>query len=48
MEYKEDNTLETRCKEIKGKMQIHKAMASIQWLAPVEFSDTAAAVRTDA
>ena len=30
------------------KMEIHKAMANRQWLAPVEHSDTAAAVRSDA
>ena len=30
------------------KMQIHKAMASRQWLAPIEHSDTAEAMRSDA
>ena len=41
-------TPETRCEVMLRNTQIHKAMASRQWLAHVEHSDTAAAVGSDA
>ena len=41
-------TPETRRDVSNRNMQIHRAMASRQWLAHVEHSDTAAAIGSDA
>ena len=47
MEQGQSFTSKVRCREPREK-RIHKAMASRQWQAHVELSDTAAAMRSDA